>query len=69
MQGVDGHIAEHAWPSGVERVDLDARTVETSDLLILVTDHDDLDLELLQGSTTPVLDTRNRLTGAAVTRL
>ena len=69
VQGVDGHIAEHAWPSGVERVDLDARTVETSDLLILVTDHDDLDLELLQGSTTPVLDTRNRLTGAAVTRL
>ena len=69
VQGVDGHIAEHAWPSGVERVDLDARTVEMSDLLILVTDHDDLDLELLQGSTTPVLDTRNRLTGAAVTRL
>lgn len=69
VQGVDGHIAEHAWPSGIENVNLDADTIAASDLLILVTDHDDVDLHLLQSSSTPVLDTRNRLTGASVTRL
>jgi hypothetical protein len=32
--------------------------VSSADALILITDHDDLDMGLLEASTTPVLDTR-----------
>jgi UDP-N-acetyl-D-glucosamine dehydrogenase len=66
---VDDHIEDYRWPAGVAKESLDADLVESADALILITDHDDLDMGLLAGASTPVLDTRNRLTGANVERL
>jgi UDP-N-acetyl-D-glucosamine dehydrogenase len=66
---VDDHIEDYRWPAGVAKASLDADLVESADALILITDHDDLDMGLLAGASTPVLDTRNRLTGANVERL
>ncbi|WP_091183858.1 nucleotide sugar dehydrogenase [Paramicrobacterium humi] len=67
--GVDGHVEENRWPKGVERRSLDPHTLESADAIVLVTDHDDFDLELLDTTPTPVLDTKNRLSGEHIERL
>ena len=67
--GVDDRVEQHRWPSGVERAALTASTIEAADAAILVTDHDDFDLGVLESASTPVLDSKNRLTGANIERL
>lgn len=67
--GVDPHVEEYRWPEGLTSAPLTAETVEQVDLAILVTDHDDFDLAMLGQSSTPVLDTRDRVQGANVQRL
>lgn len=67
--GIDEHVEEHRWPTGVERAHLSVETLDQADAIILVTDHDDFDLTLMESVTTPVLDTKNRLSGAHVERL
>jgi nucleotide sugar dehydrogenase len=69
LVAVDDHVEDFRWPAGVAKATLDADLIADADALILITDHDDLDLELLSSSTTPVLDTRNRLEGPKVERL
>ncbi len=69
LVAVDDHVEDYRWPEGVTKATLDAGLVADADALILITDHDDLDMSLLEASKTPVLDTRNRLTGPAVERL
>jgi UDP-N-acetyl-D-glucosamine dehydrogenase len=67
--GVDNHVEEYRWPAGVERASLTAEALEAADIAVLITDHDDIDLDLLRTSPTPVLDTKNRASGALVERL
>lgn len=69
IRGADRHVESHRWPAAVERVELSAAEIDAADLVILVTDHSDFDLELLSDSSTPVLDTKGRLTGSRVVRL
>jgi UDP-N-acetyl-D-mannosaminuronate dehydrogenase len=69
VSAVDEHVADYLWPAGVAKATLDDALVAASDAFVLITDHDDIDLGLLGASPTPVLDTRNRLEGAAVERL
>lgn len=69
IRGADAHVESHRWPTAVERVDLSAAEIEAADLVILVTDHSDFDLALLNDSPTPVLDTKGRLAGPRVVRL
>ena len=69
IHGVDDHVEAHRWPVGVTRATLDAESLALMDIAILVTDHDDLDLAILEASTLRILDTKNRLTGAHVERL
>ncbi len=69
LVAVDDHVEDYRWPAGVAKAKLDAALVSRADALILITDHDDLDMGLLEASATPVLDTRNRLEGANVERL
>ena len=69
VSAVDAHVESHRWPAGVAPQELTNATVESSDLVILITDHDDLDLSVLQTSKTPVLDTKNRVVGPSVDRL
>lgn len=66
-------FVDHArWPRDVLRIDLTEESVTAADLVILVTDHDDFDYEMLErlaaeGKAT-VFDTRNRL-GSATHKL
>jgi nucleotide sugar dehydrogenase len=69
VQAVDDHVELNRWPAGVERVRLSPETVEGADVAVLVTDHDDLDLELLNSASVPVLDTKNTLSGPNVSVL
>lgn len=67
--GVDPHVVPASWPAGVERATLDERTIEGCDLAVVVTDHDEFDLQLLTRSDIPVFDTRNALSGHNVSAL
>jgi nucleotide sugar dehydrogenase len=67
--GVDSHVEDYRWPAGTERLSLTHETLSSADAVILVTDHDDFDLAVLEQSGTPVLDTKNRVSGPNVERL
>lgn len=67
--GIDARIEPHRWPAEVEHGSLDRATIAAADAVILVTDHDDLDLSVLETGTTRVLDAKNRITGTHVERL
>lgn len=67
--GVDDHVEDQRWPGRVERAASVDSAVRDADAVILVTDHDDFDLDVLRVGSVPVLDTKNRLTGPAITRL
>ncbi len=69
LSAVDAHVEDHHWPADVRRVAPGEVDYSEYDLAILLTDHEDIDYSVLQDGTLPVLDTRNRLTGASVERL
>jgi nucleotide sugar dehydrogenase len=64
----DPHV--HESPGGsFELRDLTESEVREADAVVLMTDHDDFDFELLQRESRYVLDTRRRLVGSNVERL
>ena len=67
--GVDPHVPASSWPIGVERAELDDLTLGRCDLAVVVTDHDEIDLNMLSTVDIPVFDTRNSLTGQNVSAL
>lgn len=67
--GVDDRVEDYRWPAGIERAAYREATISSADAVVLITDHDDFDLDLLNSATVPVLDTKNRLSGANVERL
>jgi UDP-N-acetyl-D-glucosamine dehydrogenase len=69
VSAVDSHVTPRRWPKNVSNVALTEEALRSSDLVILVTDHDDLDLGLVGTSQATVLDTKNLVTGANVHRL
>lgn len=58
---VDPHVPDRQWPAGVERFDFGENAVNSSDLVLLITDHDDFDYSILTGASSRVLDTKNRI--------
>lgn len=66
---VDDMVEDYRWPSGVEKVSLDAALLASVDAAVLLTDHDGVDHSLLESGAVPVLDTRNRLSGDRVETL
>jgi nucleotide sugar dehydrogenase len=69
VSAADPHVSDHQWPANAIRVDLNRDGIDSFDLAIVVTDHDDFDAQVLTTSATPVLDTRNALRGENITRL
>jgi UDP-N-acetyl-D-glucosamine dehydrogenase len=69
VSAVDDRIEAHRWPRGVERSALTAEVLAACDVAALITDHDELDLSVLDDSPIAVLDAKNRLSGAHVQRL
>lgn len=69
ITAADSHVEPHRWPSHIARTELTNDIVQSSDIVVLVTDHDDFDLDILNSASTPILDTKNALQGAMVVRL
>jgi UDP-N-acetyl-D-mannosaminuronate dehydrogenase len=63
----DPHLAEDAVPYPL--VELTAAEIEAADGVLVVTDHDAFDYDLVRSHASYVLDTRNRLDGPSIDRL
>jgi UDP-N-acetyl-D-glucosamine dehydrogenase len=61
VAAVDPHLSDRAFPAGVARIRLEQPDLAAADLIILATDHDLFDFDLLVRCGRPVLDTRHRL--------
>jgi UDP-N-acetyl-D-glucosamine dehydrogenase len=64
---VDPHLPDDSAPYPL--VELSAEEVAAADAVLIVTDHDSFDYDLVVTHASYVLDTRNRLTGPNVERL
>lgn len=69
LSAVDSHVEEHRWPNGVKRVEMSDSAVDEADIVVVLTDHDDVDYTPVEVSKTIVLDTKNRLCGDNIQRL
>jgi len=56
-------------PAGIDRVDLTAEELDRSDVVVLLTDHDAFDYDMIAENSSYVFDTRNRCRGPRVERL
>jgi UDP-N-acetyl-D-mannosaminuronate dehydrogenase len=66
VHAVDQYATIDAFAGGVIRADLTAAEIRAADLVIVLTDHDDVDYEMVVDEATAVLDTRHRLRGCNV---
>ncbi|WIB26928.1 nucleotide sugar dehydrogenase [Curtobacterium sp. MCSS17_015] len=64
--GVDPHVEEHLWPDFIARRPPRTESFEDCDLAVLLTNHDDVDAEMLRG--VPTFDTRHALAPAPMVR-
>ena len=69
LSAIDPYVAPHEVPEPVQLVACSPEVVEAADLVIVLTDHDTVDWDLVARHGGKVLDTRNRLTGPGVDRL
>lgn len=65
----DPHVGAHALDPLTTRVELTEEVVRSTDVVVLVTDHDDTDYDLVLRAAPYVFDTRNRLAGPNVETL
>jgi UDP-N-acetyl-D-glucosamine dehydrogenase len=57
----DSHVIDPELPDGVALVDLTVERLAAADAVVLLTDHDDVDYDLVVAEADYVFDTRNRL--------
>ncbi|WP_329110757.1 nucleotide sugar dehydrogenase [Micromonospora sp. NBC_01699] len=69
VRAVEPYAEPHHIPVGVTVVDLTEAEVDAADAVLIVTDHDGLDYDMIGRSATYVFDSRNRCRGRAVERL
>jgi len=69
VHAVDQFATIDAFGSGVIRADLSIDEIRAADLVIVLTDHDDVDYDMVVEQATAVLDTRHRLRGSNVEHL
>lgn len=69
VRAVDDLVDPAHLPAGLPLVALTRAELAASDLVVVLTDHDHLDWQLVVDSGVRVLDTRNRIRGARVTAL
>ena len=67
MRVADPHLAAGSLPYPL--VEADADELAGADAVVLITDHDAFDYDLIRTHARFVLDTRNRLDGPTVERL
>ncbi|HWO64225.1 MAG TPA: nucleotide sugar dehydrogenase [Umezawaea sp.] len=66
---VDTHVEPHRCPPGVVPVPLSEEGLRRADVVVLLSDHDDVDYALVERFATCLVDTRHRLTGKLVEHL
>ena len=69
LRAVDPLIQSDYVPAGIEMVACDDDQLRKSDLIVVLTEHDDLDWDLVDQFADRVLDTRNQLRNPLVDRL
>lgn len=69
VRAADPHVADDAFGPEVVRVEVTVAEVEAADAVVLLVDHDDVDLDLVAAHATYVLDTRHALRGPNVEHL
>jgi UDP-N-acetyl-D-mannosaminuronic acid dehydrogenase/UDP-N-acetyl-D-glucosamine dehydrogenase len=69
LSAIDPKVTAADVPDGVELVGCTPEVLAAADVVVVLTDHDDIDWELVERHADHVLDTRNRLTSAGVDRL
>ena len=65
----DSHVGQHPIDAHAERVVLDRQELEAADAVVILTDHDDVDYELVGSAAKYVFDARNRANGPSVESL
>ncbi|HST64571.1 MAG TPA: nucleotide sugar dehydrogenase [Mycobacteriales bacterium] len=70
VRGADPFVVEgHGLDERMTRVELTPQEVAAADAVVLLTDHDTFDLDMVAAAGTLVLDTRHRMSGANVEHL
>jgi UDP-N-acetyl-D-glucosamine dehydrogenase len=69
VRAVEPHTDGAFLPSGVRKVELDVDELARADAVVLLTDHDVFDYDLITRTADYVFDTRNRCHGAGVEHL
>ncbi|WBB68983.1 nucleotide sugar dehydrogenase [Micromonospora sp. WMMD812] len=69
VRAVEPHAEPHHVPAGVTVVDLTEREIRAADGVVVVTDHDVFDYDLVTRHARYVFDARNRCAGPVVERL
>ena len=69
VRGADPHVVELGVDPRVIRVKLSEDEIAAADAVVVLVDHEDFDLELVNDAARYVLDTRNCMVGANVDRL
>jgi UDP-N-acetyl-D-mannosaminuronic acid dehydrogenase/UDP-N-acetyl-D-glucosamine dehydrogenase len=63
---IDTHVERHRCGPELKFVELSAESLRSADAVVLLTDHDDVDYDLVQRTAPWVLDTRHRLSGPRI---
>jgi UDP-N-acetyl-D-glucosamine dehydrogenase len=70
VSALDSHVEDYRWPAQVARVDeLTPAAAQDADLIVILTRHPELSLQVLDGTTTPIFDSRNVLRRPGVVQL
>ena len=66
---VDSHIDHRSLPDGTCEIDLTAENLGAAEAVIMLVDHDDIDIDLIEEHAPYVLDCRDVVRGDAVDKL
>ncbi|MEV6980546.1 nucleotide sugar dehydrogenase [Sphaerisporangium sp. NPDC051017] len=69
VKAADPHVDAHPLPGGLSLVEATAWEMAQADMVVVLTDHDRFDYEMVQRAAAYVFDTRNRCRGPNVERL
>jgi len=69
MSAIDPKVSPVDVPEGVQLVECTPEVLADADIVVILTDHDDIDWDLVARHSDRVLDTRNKLSGSGVDRL
>jgi len=64
VRAADPYVVESSWSCRAEKAEVTAEELSAADIVVLLTDHDEFDYELVVDKASLILDTRHRLAAA-----